>query len=611
MIDSFRAAMEAAGLPTPPEIIADGTLRRFHVEGDRLRTENGWYLLHGDDPPAGAFGCWKRGVSETWSAKPAETLSPAEKRSLRERMETARAERERVQSEIHAEARRRAAEIWKAADPAPADHTYFVRKGIKPHGVRVSRGSLVVPLRDTAGKLQGVQFIDQTGGKKYLTGTRKTGAYFAIGGKPTGVLYLCEGFATGASIHEAIGAAVAVAFDAGNLRAVAEALREKFPHLRIVICADNDAWTEGNPGVTKACEAAEVASGVVIIPNFQDVSGRPTDYNDLHKKSGLEEVRRQIESAAEVIQEAQEDEKPAPSPRLRVIDVVELLSLHFPPRENLLAPWLPQQGLCMVYAPRGIGKTHFSLGVSYAVTSGGTFLNWSAPKPRGVLFLDGEMPGVVLQERFARIAVSNDKEPAAPLRIITPDLQPRGMINLSDPEDQATISPHLEGIDLIVVDNLSTLCRSGKEAEGESWLPVQQWALEQRAAGRSVLFIHHSGKNGEQRGTSRREDVLDTVVALKRPGDYTPDKGACFEVHFEKARGIYGDDTKPFEATLLTDREGRQTWAMKELEASTAEKVAKLLGEGVPQMEIADMLGITKGAVSKAKKRAQEMGLLM
>ena len=148
----------------------------------------------------------------------------------------------------------------------------------------------------------------------------------------------------------------------------------------------------------------------------------------------------------------------------------------------------------MVYAPRGLGKTHFSLGVSYAVASGGTFLGWEAPAPRGVLFLDGEMPGVVLQERLARIVASTDREPAAPLRIITPDLQARGMLNLSDPAEQAALVPFLDGIDLIVVDNLSTLCRSGKEAEGESWLPVQEWALRQRAAGRSVLFVHHSGK---------------------------------------------------------------------------------------------------------------------
>ncbi|MBW2470952.1 MAG: hypothetical protein JRE18_02625 [Deltaproteobacteria bacterium] len=100
----------------------------------------------------------------------------------------------------------------------------------------------------------------------------------------------------------------------------------------------------------------------------------------------------------------------------------------------------------------------------------------------------------------------------------------------------------------MIIDNLSTLVRTGQENDAEGWLSIQAWALAQRAAGRSVLFIHHSGKGGSQRGTSRREDVLDTVINLRQPGDYTPDQGAVFEVHFEKARGIYGDDTKPFEA---------------------------------------------------------------
>ena len=106
---------------------------------------------------------------------------------------------------------------------------------------------------------------------------------------------------------------------------------------------------------------------------------------------------------------------------------------------------------------------------------------------------------------------------------------------------------------LIVMDNISTLIRSGKENEGESWLPVQEWALRLRSRGKTVLFIHHSGKGGQQRGTSRREDVLDTVIALKKPADYKQQDGAHFEVHFEKNRGLYGDDVKPFEVRLTSN----------------------------------------------------------
>lgn len=607
----FSDAIIKAGINPPPDILADGTLHRFHVTGDRPRTENGWYCLF-DDPPAGAFGCWKRGISETWNGKPSETLTPPEKYALRAKMKAARAERERLQAEIHAETRRRATEIWKAAEPATAEHPYLQRKGIAPNGARLSRGSLVLPMRDTSGTLHGLQFIDQDGGKNYLTGTKKVGAYLALGGKPAGVLYVCEGYATGASIHEATGGAVAIAFDAGNLRPVAETLRAKFPGVQLIVCGDNDAWTEGNPGATKAREAAAAVGGLLAMPTFRNTAEQPTDYNDLARLQGLEEVRRQIEAAA--VPTAEQGE-PAEDPSrescgLRVIDVRELLTLELPPRETILTPWLPAQGLCMVYAPRGVGKTHFSLGVSYAVACGGKFLPWEAPTPREVLFLDGEMPAAVLQERLARIAISNDKEPYAPLRIVTPDLQPRGMIDLSRPDDQAELAPFLDGAELIVVDNLSTLCRTGRENEAEGWLPVQQWALAQRAAGRSVLFIHHAGKNGEQRGTSRREDVLDTVISLRRPGDYTPEQGACFEVHFEKARGLYGEDTRPFVATLSTTPDGKQEWLLRPLEESNIEKVAALINDGVPQNEISELLGITKGTVSKAKKKAAGLGLL-
>lgn len=316
---------------------------------------------------------------------------------------------------------------------------------------------------------------------------------------------------------------------------------------------------------------------------------------------GFRQITERIEKA---------ESKRGAKPRVNIVNALDFMSMTFPPRENILSPWLPAQGLAMIYAPRGIGKTHLSLGIAYAVASAGQLYHWQAPRPRGVLFIDGEMPAVVLQERLARIAVSSGSEPQAPLHILTPDLQQDGMLDLSRPEDQAEIEQHLEGVSLLILDNISTLCRSGRENEAESWQPVQEWALRQRAAGRSVLFIHHSGKGGQQRGTSRREDVLDTVIALRYPGDYSPDQGATFEVHFEKSRGIYGEDTKPFEAKLTTTPEGDQVWTTKNLEQSTAEKVAKLLNDGIPQKEISDMLVISKGAVSKAKKRAEGMGLI-
>ena len=140
-----------------------------------------------------------------------------------------------------------------------------------------------------------------------------------------------------------------------------------------------------------------------------------------------------------------------------------------------------------------------------------------------VMYIDGEMPAVTMQERLAAIVNSHEAEAEADaLLIVTPDMQDgEPMPDLSTIEGQAAIAPLLEGVRLIVVDNISTLCRTGTENESDSWDVVQMWALKQHSAGRSVLFVHHAGKTGAQRGTSKREDVLDTVIALRRPGDYT------------------------------------------------------------------------------------------
>jgi putative DNA primase/helicase len=223
-----------------------------------------------------------------------------------------------------------------------------------------------------------------------------------------------------------------------------------------------------------------------------------------------------------------------PGPQIKTVSIDEFIQMDLPERKNLLAPWLQERGLAMVHAERGIGKTFFALNCAYAVATGSRFPNFDAPEPRQVVYVDREMPATAMQERLAQIRSTNPAEKAL-LKLITPDMQPKnqGSINLADPIYQDALKPIIDGADLVVVDNISTLVRGGKENESESWLPVQEWALQQRAVGRSVLWVHHSGKGGKQRGTSRREDVLDTSISLRRPPDYNPEKGAVFEVHFE------------------------------------------------------------------------------
>ena len=294
----FRDAIRAAGLIPPDVIEADGKLRRFASNGKR-KDDAGWYLLHGDGIPAGSFGDWRTGFSQTWRADIGRTLTHEEEDAHRAKIEAMRREREAEEVRRTAEAKATAAEIWKAAQSAPANHPYLTRKGIQAHGAKLHDEKLVIPMR-ADGVIHSLQFIGPDGEKRFLTGGRVSGCYFSIGNpKGAAALCICEGFATGATIHEAAGYPVAVAFNAGNLLAVAKNMSDKFPELPLILCADDDSKTEGNPGLTKATEAARSVGGLLAIPDFgTDRPDKATDFNDIAALRGLDAVKQAIEQVA-------------------------------------------------------------------------------------------------------------------------------------------------------------------------------------------------------------------------------------------------------------------------------------------------------------------------
>jgi putative DNA primase/helicase len=295
---------------------------------------------------------------------------------------------------------------------------------------------------------------------------------------------------------------------------------------------------------------------------------------------------------------------------LRPLTAAEFLALDLPPRELILDPWLPRQGLAMIHSARGIGKTHLALSIAYAVATGGGLLGWSAPTPRRVLYLDGEMPAGAMQRRLAAIVAGFTDEPPAPdyLRLLSADIE-GGLPDLGTTAGQADIDAAIDQAAVIIIDNISTLVRSGKENEAESWLPVQGWALAHRRAGRSVLFVHHAGKGGLQRGTSRREDVLDTVIALRRPADYVADQGARFEIVFEKGRAVHGNDARSIEARY-EERDGAAVWTRTEIGDAELTRVSDGLRDGMSIREAARELGMHRSKVERLKRKAAEQGLL-
>jgi putative DNA primase/helicase len=292
--EDFRAAMGAFGLKFEGTLISDGRLRRFKASGDRER--NSWYVLHDGPSPAGAFGCWKRGINERWHGRNG-SLSEAELKDVRRHWQDAAFKSEQAKTEGHAKARKTAEWILSRSTHVKS-HDYLSSKGVNPIGnVREYRGALVLELRDVSGELHSLQFISPDGSKRFLTGGRVAGCFYMLFENPVLPVVICEGYATAASIHDATGYSVAAAISDGNLLAVATAFRLKYPKREIIISSDNDAFTDGNPGVVKATEAAKAIGAKLAVVQFTDISTKPTDFNDLACLEGLEMVKRQIENA--------------------------------------------------------------------------------------------------------------------------------------------------------------------------------------------------------------------------------------------------------------------------------------------------------------------------
>lgn len=312
-VEAFRRFAAEHGYELPMRL-EPGRIVRFATNGKR-HDDAGWAVLFADGM-GGVVGDWRSGASHVWHARRERELSPDELRKLRERAERARAEAEAQREREAQEAASRAAQIWAAASPAPADHAYLLSRGIGPHGARVytgprlvigemdCAGALVIALRDASGVIRSLEFIAANGEKRFLPGGRKAGAYYSLG-TPDGTICVAEGLATGASVHEATGHAVAVAFDAGNLEPVARVLRAKFPKARIILAGDND--TSGT-GQRAADEAARAVGGLVAIPS--EVSA---DWNDVYRAHGADAVRRGIEAARAPHHDAGERPGPRPS----------------------------------------------------------------------------------------------------------------------------------------------------------------------------------------------------------------------------------------------------------------------------------------------------------
>jgi putative DNA primase/helicase len=301
---------------------------------------------------------------------------------------------EAKQAEAHKAAADKAATILKDAKPAPADHAYLIRKGIKPSGARLHGDALVIPGRIGAA-VSSLQFIGPDGVKRFLTDGQIAGGYFSIGkvGAGTTALCICEGFATGASIHEATGHPVAVSFNAGNLLAVAKAMRAKFPDLLLILCADDDWRTAGNPGMTKGTEAARAVGGLVAVPMFgADREPDATDFNDMAALCGLEAVGRAIAGAtAPTVPTDQPGQDEALAPRYASsVELLRASDITPEPVDWYWPGWLAAGKMHVLGGAPGTGKTTISMALAATLTTGGRWPDGSRSPVGNVVIWSGE-----------------------------------------------------------------------------------------------------------------------------------------------------------------------------------------------------------------------------
>lgn len=273
----------------------DGKIHRFDRDGKKNAWYIGWQIFSENNGVPFAvcvMGDWKTG--EKHEFKPLQKLSRDETRQVKEKLKEAVKKSEDARKVKQAEAIAEATQLVASMTLDVSLSPYAVRKKIGAgSGAGLIDGTIIVPMKDISGTIQGAQRIYEDGQKYFITGQKTSGCFHVIG-KIEDQIILVEGFATGTSVHAATGATVVVCFNCHNLLEVGKAFRKKYPAIGIVICGDDDRFTAGNPGRKYAEEAAEKIGAVCIFPTFKDKEKKNTDFNDLHCEEGLEEVKNQI-----------------------------------------------------------------------------------------------------------------------------------------------------------------------------------------------------------------------------------------------------------------------------------------------------------------------------
>ena len=494
-------AMRAAGLEPPEEIHFDGKIHRFRSgtkgspgHGDKP----GWYLVFGDGIPAGRFGCWRAGMEITWRADVGRKLTEFEEMAHARRINESKVLREAAQERQHQVASETVEKIWLSGVAAHPDHPYLKRKGIQTHGVRTTGdGRLMVPLYDADGTLSTLQYIDEDGGKLYHPGGQTGGKFWMVGSlDEPGTLYVAEGFATAATIHETTNRPVVVAYSASNLVPVTGTLRQMYGATQdIVIVADHDQSGVGQRYAEQA--SAKFGARMVMPP----ILGDANDYAQAgHDLAGL--LVQQTGTA--VID------------KLKVVFGDQLGSDYEAPDE-LVEGLMTIGSSVVVYGDSNSGKTFWALSVATAIATG-TDCYGRKTDSGLVIYLASEAPASIRSrmqaiKKYHGCDLENLAMVPVPMNFYNGDQDAHDVIELVRAIEQIKGRP----VRLIIGDTLARMSAGANENSGEDMGPVMaRFDQVATATGAALMIIHHNGKDAAKgaRGWSGIRAHIDTEIEV-------------------------------------------------------------------------------------------------
>jgi phage/plasmid primase-like uncharacterized protein len=542
--EQLRDAMLSAGLEPPDELLLDGKIHRFKSgtkgSGSHGGDKPGWYLIFGDGVPAGRFGCWRAGVEVTWRAEVGRKLTASEEMAHARRMAEAKALRDAELERKHEVAAATVETIWTSAQAASPDHPYLKRKGIGVHGARVTGdGRLVVPLYGQNGALASLQYIAHDGGKLYHPGGEAGGKFWMIGTMDEpGVLYVAEGFATAATIHETTGRPCVASYSASSLVPVTGIMREMYGATQdIVIVADHDKHGVGQ----KYAEQASAKYGVrVVVPPIEGM-----DAND-YAQAGHD--------LASLLTPAKTD----------WLIAADDFSAQPAPISWLVKRWLQNNALIMVHGPSGGGKTFVVLDWCLRMASGAP--DWCGHKVKAgnVVYLAGEGHHGLR----GRVAAWKHHHHAGHLAMW---LSKDGC-DLNTPTGYLQVVEHLRSLPenpaVIVVDTLHRFLAGDENSAQDAKTMLDACNSLMNEFGCSVILVHHTGVAEEAqhraRGSSAWRGALDIEISIVPGKDGVPmqivqrkskDAELAQTVHVELQQvtipGWYDEDQQPVTSAVI------------------------------------------------------------